>query len=78
MHSLQDQDGETTVNASTKKLSSCLGWSNYFGYGSRGEAYRSVDQYVFEQVRRFLARRHPGRCRGFFAYWILLSAPSLV
>jgi hypothetical protein len=77
MHSLQDQDGKTTVNASTKKLSSCLGWSNYFGYGSRGEAYRSVDQSVFEQVRRFLARG-PRTMPGPFAYWILLPTPSLV
>ena len=34
------------------------GSSNYFGYGSRSKAYRSIDQYVFERVRRFLARRH--------------------
>ena len=26
---------------------SLRGWSNYFGYGSRAKAYRSVDQYVF-------------------------------
>jgi RNA-directed DNA polymerase len=37
---------------------SLRGWSNYFGYGSRSKAYRSVDQYVFERARRFLARRH--------------------
>ena len=29
---------------------SLRGWSNYFGYGSRAKAYRSVDQYVFERV----------------------------
>jgi RNA-directed DNA polymerase len=43
---------------------SLRGWSNYFGYGSRGKAYRSVDQYVFERVRRFLARRHKVQGRG--------------
>src|SRR5450830_839014 len=32
---------------------SLRGWSNYFGYGSRGKAYRSVDQYVIERVRSF-------------------------
>jgi RNA-directed DNA polymerase len=37
---------------------SLRGWSNYFGYGSRSKAYRSVEQYVIERVRRFLARRH--------------------
>src|SRR5713101_1319519 len=43
---------------------SLRGWSNYFGYGSRGKAFRSVDQYVFEQVRRFLVRRHKVQGRG--------------
>src|SRR6202165_4693537 len=43
---------------------SLRGWSNYFGYGSRGKAYRSVDQYVFERLRRFLARRHKVQGRG--------------
>src|SRR6267143_1094235 len=43
---------------------SLRGLSNYFGYGSRGKAYRSVDQYVFERVRRFLARRHKVQGRG--------------
>jgi RNA-directed DNA polymerase len=43
---------------------SLRGWSNYFGYGSRSKAYRSVDHYVFERVRRFLARRHKVQGRG--------------
>ena len=43
---------------------SLRGWSNYFGYGSRNKAYRSVDQYVFERTRRFLARRHKVQGRG--------------
>jgi RNA-directed DNA polymerase len=43
---------------------SLRGWSNYFGYGSRSKAYRSVDQYVFERVRRFLVRRHKVQGRG--------------
>jgi RNA-directed DNA polymerase len=43
---------------------SLRGWSNYFGYGSRSKAYRSVDQYVFERLRRFLARRHKVQGRG--------------
>src|ERR1700686_1605173 len=43
---------------------SLRGWSNYFGYGSRGKAYRSVDQYVFERARRFLVRRHKVQGRG--------------
>src|SRR5947199_4077801 len=43
---------------------SLRGWSNYFGYGSRSKAYRSVDQYVSERLRRFLARRHKVQGRG--------------
>jgi len=39
------------------------GWSAYFGYGTRLQAYRAVDHHVYESVRHFLARRHnePGR-----------------
>jgi len=39
------------------------GWSAYFNYGTRAPAYRAVDRYVTERVRRFLAKRHkePGR-----------------
>ena len=43
---------------------SLRGWSNYFGYGSRSKAYRSIDQYNFERVRMFLARRHKVQGRG--------------
>jgi RNA-directed DNA polymerase len=40
-----------------------LGWATYFSYGTRLQAYRAVDQYVYDRVRHFLARRHkePGR-----------------
>ncbi|TWH91946.1 RNA-directed DNA polymerase [Sphingobium wenxiniae] len=39
------------------------GWSAYFGYGTRLQAYRAVDNHVYDCVRHFLARRHnePGR-----------------
>ena len=43
---------------------SLRGWSNYFGYGTRRKAFRSVDQYVYERVRNFLARRHKVQGRG--------------
>jgi RNA-directed DNA polymerase len=46
------------------RLNSLLrGWSSYFDYGTRLQAYRAVDNYVYERVRHFLARRHkePGR-----------------
>ena len=39
------------------------GWSTYFSYGTRLQAYRALDHHVYECVRHFLARRHkvPGR-----------------
>jgi RNA-directed DNA polymerase len=46
------------------QLNSLLrGWASYFDYGTRLQAYRAVDNYVYERVRHFLARRHkePGR-----------------
>jgi RNA-directed DNA polymerase len=39
------------------------GWSGYFRYGTRTQAYRAVDHFVQTAVRQFLQRRHkvPGR-----------------
>jgi RNA-directed DNA polymerase len=47
------------------KLNSVLrGWSTYFGYGTRLQAYRAIDRHVYEQVRHFLVRRHKVPTRG--------------
>lgn len=47
------------------RLNSLLrGWSGYFDYGTRLIAYRAVDNYVNDSVRRFLARRHKVPSRG--------------
>src|SRR5262245_9814479 len=43
---------------------SLRGWSNYFCYGTRRSAFRSVDHYVRERVRAFLVRRHKMAGRG--------------
>jgi len=43
---------------------SLRGWSNYFRYGTRRSAFRSVDHYVRERVRAFLVRRHKMAGRG--------------
>ena len=40
------------------------GWANYFSYGTRAKAYRTVDRYVDERVRHFLRRRHNVPSRG--------------
>jgi RNA-directed DNA polymerase len=46
------------------------GWSAYFSYGTRLQAYRAVDHHVYESVRHFLVRRHhvPGRGNRRFSY----------
>ena len=44
--------------------SSLLGWSNYFCHGTCRSAFRSIDRYVYERVRDFLARRHKVAGRG--------------
>jgi RNA-directed DNA polymerase len=41
-----------------------VGWSAYFGYGARLQAYRAVDNHVYDRVRRFLVRRHKAPGRG--------------
>jgi RNA-directed DNA polymerase len=43
---------------------SLRGWSSYFCLGSPVAAFRSVDHYVRERVRAFLARRHKVAGRG--------------
>jgi RNA-directed DNA polymerase len=41
-----------------------LGWSAYFGYGTRLPAYRAVDNHVYDRVRAFLRKRHKVQGRG--------------
>jgi RNA-directed DNA polymerase len=41
-----------------------VGWSAYFGYGTRLQAYRAIDHYVYDRVRHFLVRRHNVQGRG--------------
>src|SRR5215211_3412347 len=45
-----------------------LGWSAYFGYGTRMPAYRAVDNHVYDHVydhvRAFLRKRHKVQGRG--------------
>jgi RNA-directed DNA polymerase len=40
------------------------GWSAYFNYGTRTQAYRAVDNYVYQGVRSFLRKRHKVQSRG--------------
>src|SRR3954464_5630317 len=41
-----------------------LGWSAYFGYGTRMPAYRAVDNHVYDRARAFLRKRHKVQGRG--------------
>jgi RNA-directed DNA polymerase len=48
-----------------KRLNRLLvGWSAYFGYGSRLAAYRAIDDHVYDRVRKFLVRRQKVGDRG--------------
>ena len=40
------------------------GWSAYFSYGTRLQAYRAIDHHVYDCVRHFLVRRHKVQGRG--------------
>jgi RNA-directed DNA polymerase len=40
------------------------GWSAYFSYGTRTQAYRAADNHVYDCVRHFLRRRHKVQSRG--------------
>jgi RNA-directed DNA polymerase len=41
-----------------------VGWSAYFSYGTRLQAYRAIDNHVYDCVRHFLVRRHKVQGRG--------------
>ena len=58
------------------QLNSMLrGWSGYFGYGTRLQAYRAIDTYVSDRVRHFLVRRHkvPGRGTRVFSHEVVFG-----
>ena len=49
------------------------GWSGYFGYGTRLQAYRAIDQHIYDRERHFLVRRHnvSGRVTRVFSYHVV-------
>lgn len=48
-----------------KRLNQILvGWSGYFSYGTRLQAYRAVDNHVYDKVRHFLRKRHKVQSRA--------------
>ncbi len=40
------------------------GWTSYFNYGTRLQAYRAIDHHVYDRVRNFLIHRHKVQRRG--------------
>jgi RNA-directed DNA polymerase len=40
------------------------GWRQYFRIGAKSQAYRAVDEYVYDRVRNFLRRRHKVSSQG--------------
>jgi RNA-directed DNA polymerase len=40
------------------------GWTAYFNYGTRLQAYRAIDHHVYDRVRNFLIHRHKVQRRG--------------
>lgn len=40
------------------------GWTSYFSYGTRLQAYRAIDHHVYDRVRNFLVHRHKVQRRG--------------
>ncbi len=40
------------------------GWRASFGCGATAQAYRAVDEYVYDRVRQFLRRRHQVSAQG--------------
>ena len=41
-----------------------VGWSNYFSHGTVYDAYRGVDNHLYDRVRHFLRRRHKVKSGG--------------
>jgi len=58
-------DEETMVGRLNRKL---RGWANYFKLGPVSPAYRHVDRYVKNRLRRWLCKKHKGPGRGIARY----------
>ncbi|MDY0165644.1 MAG: group II intron reverse transcriptase/maturase [Thermoguttaceae bacterium] len=55
------RDAEEQVGCLNRSL---IGWANYFCLGSVSKAYRAVDAYVANRLRRWLCEKHKGRNAG--------------
>ena len=58
-------DAATVVERLNRTLT---GWANYFSLGSVSKAYRALDHYTTERLRRWLCGKHKVRGRGTARY----------
>jgi RNA-directed DNA polymerase len=62
---LLDRRNVTAWEEVCAKLNQKLGgWRQYFSRGAKSQAYRAVDEYVYDRVRNFLRRRHKVSSQG--------------
>jgi len=60
LHARHGQPYDVLVRLNLK----VAGWANYYSYGTRSKAYRTLDGLIVRQVRKWLCRRYQVRGRG--------------
>jgi RNA-directed DNA polymerase len=69
VHDLLRAGNQDELPVVVKELNRLLiGWANYFDIGTLRRAYRAIDKYVYESMRRFLKRRHKVPTRRTLGY----------
>ena len=61
---LERRNGAPWEEVCAKLNRKLQGWQQYFNCGSKGRAYKAVDEYVYDRVRNFLRRRHKVSSQG--------------
>ncbi len=61
---LERRNGAPWEEVCQKLNQKLQGWRQYFHCGSKGRAYKAVDEYVYDRVRNFLRRRHKVSSQG--------------
>jgi RNA-directed DNA polymerase len=61
---LERRNGAPWEEVCQKLNQKLRGWRQYFNCGSKGRAYKAVDEYVYDRVRNFLRRRHKVSSQG--------------
>src|SRR5882724_7287158 len=61
---LERRNGAPWEEVCQKLNQKLRGWRQYFSIGSKGRAYKAVDEYVYDRVRNFLRRRHKVSSQG--------------